>query len=609
MEKFKENKEIEKNINEVLELIEKEVDPDDKVMCTWGSNYVDIDIINEKENLNYADIRIFDDGLYSVGNDRYYNFEHILDNYFVNVENMFDNKEFEDLLLFDNKETFDEMSKDNQEYCFTLSREFESKLEENSLNLNIHDGLNIYSLYKDVKTNEWNLEKMVENVVESNIKGSYKECLDTLITQVKYEDILLELARQGEMININNFNENGEKEGLWVIPKEDEWIKEEICFYEKGKLNGKYAKIFTNAEVAEVGTYKDNLKEGESFKYDIETLRLKEVKSYIHDIPNGPYRAYIYTGELESEGTYIDGNLHGEYRSYQTDENDNLFLWQISNYENGLEQGKVTNFYPGGQIETEFYMRDGEIEGKCISYFENGNIKEIEEYAKSRLYGLKTTYYENGETKEATYYFDNYIHGSKTEYLDNGSKFKESYYKDGVLTKAYHYKKDKLESVENYAFGKRVERKTYDENFSLVIHSIYKDDIEHFKGYYPNGNLKIKVQFKDNLFFGENKYYYENGNIREIVNYRIQEMKDNKLALKDGEYKQYYENGNIKESGTYKDDKKEGLWLNYSRNQRNEIIKESTYKSGELVKSIELKKEVSKERTPRSRARSKGNER
>lgn len=522
---------------------------------------------------------------------------------------MFDNKEFEDLLLFDNKETFDEMSKDNQEYCFTLSREFESKLEENSLSLNIHDGLNIYSLYKDVKTNEWNLEKMVENIVESNIKGSYKECFDTLISQVKYEDILLELARQEKMIGINNFNENGEKEGLWVIPKEDEWIKEEICFYEKGKLNGKYAKVFTNDEVAEVGTYKDNLKEGESFKYDIETLRLKEVKSYIHDIPNGPYRAYIYTGELESEGTYIDGNLHGEYRSYQTDENDNLFLWQISNYENGLEQGKVTNFYPGGQIETEFYMRNGEIEGKCISYFENGNIKEIEEYAKSRLYGLKTTYYENGKIKEATNYFDNYIHGSKTEYLDNESKFKESYYKDGVLTKAYHYKKGKIESVENYAFGKRVERKTYDENFSLVIHSIYKDDIEHFKGYYPNGNLKIKVQFKDNLFFGENKYYYENGNIREIVNYRIQEIKDNKLALRDGEYRQYYDNGNIKELGTYKDDKKEGLWLNYSRNQRNEIIKESTYKSGELVKSIELKKEVSKERTPRSRARSKGNER
>ena len=79
--------------------------------------------------------------------------------------------------------------------------------------------------------------------------------------------------------------------------------------------------------------------------------------------------------------------------------------------------------------------------------------------------------------------------------------------------------------------------------------------------------------------------------------------------MRDGEYRQYYDNGNIKELGTYKDDKKEGLWLNYSRNQRNEIIKESTYKSGELVKSIELKKEVSKERTPRSRARSKGNER
>lgn len=522
---------------------------------------------------------------------------------------MFDNKEFEDLLLFDDKKTFIEMSSDNQEYYFKVRNEFKAKLEEKSFGLTIHDGINIYSLYKDIKTDEWNLEKMVENIVESNIKGSYKECLDTLISQVKYEDILLELARQGEMINLNKFNENGKKEGLWIIPIEDEWIKEEICFYEKGKLNGKYAKIFTNDEVAEVGTYKDNLKEGGSFKYDIETLRLKEVKSYIHDIPNGPYRAYIYTGELESEGTYIDGNLHGEYRSYQTDENDKLFLWQISNYENGLEQGKVTNFYPGGQIETEFYMRDGEIEGKCISYFENGNIKEIEEYAKSRLYGLKTTYYENGEIKEATNYFDNYIHGSKTEYLDNGSKFKESYYKDGVLTKAYHYKKGKLESVENYTFGKLAERKTYDENNSLTSHSIYKSGIHNWKAYYPNGNLKFEVQLKDNLFFGENKYYYENGNLEKVENYKIQEKKDNKLALRDGEYKEYYENGNIKELGTYKDDKKDGLSINYSMNKANEVTGKILYNSGEIVKSNENKKEEKKEKPTRSRARSKGQER
>ena len=609
MTNFKDSKEVEKNINEVLELIEKEVGPENKVMCTWGSNYADIDIINEQENLNYADIRIFDGGFYSVGNDRYYNFEHILDNYFVNAENMFHNQEFEDLLLFDNKETFDEMSKDNQEYCFTLSREFESKLEENSLSLNIHDGLNIYSLYKDVKTNEWNLEKMVENVVESNIKGSYKKCLDTLISQVKYEDILLELARQEKMIGINNFNENGEKEGLWVIPKEDEWIKEEICFYEKGKLNGKYAKIFTNDEVAEIGTYKDNLKERESFKYDIETLRLKEVKNYIHDIPNGPYRSYVYTGELESEGTYIDGNLHGEYRSYQTDENDKLFLWQISNYEHGIWKGKATNFYPGGQVESEFYIQNDEIEGKCISYFENGKIKEIEEYENGRLNGLKTTYYENGKIKEKANYFNDNLNGIKTEYLDNGSKFKESDYQDGRITEARYYEKGMLESAEKYQYGQLVEKKSYYENFSVKSHSVYQSGIETWKGYYPNKTLQFEHKLKNNLFIGENKIFYENGNVKEIVNYKIQNEKNNTLSLKDGEYRQYYENGNIKELGTYKDGKKEGLWLNYSKNQRNEIIKESTYKSGEIVKSIELKKEVSKEKPTRSRVRSKGQER
>ncbi|MFR4519973.1 MAG: toxin-antitoxin system YwqK family antitoxin [Fusobacterium sp.] len=545
---------VEKNIKEVIEKLKDEIPEDKKVICDWHSSYADISVVEEKEGINYIyfSANIYDDGVYSMGNTSY-NYDYILDDYFTNVENLIDYHEFKELLDLDkNFAFFVDKDDDELDYYFGLEREFELRLEREAVELTAHKEGITYSLHRDPKGEDWNLTVLVENQPASDTRGNYRDCFDELRREVKYADLFIELTRQGKMVNINNTNEDGFKEGLWVVPKEDEWIKEEICFFENDKLNGKFAEIFKNNEIAEIGTYKDNIKEGKAFSYYDETLNLKEEKNYENGVLNGKYKNFLYTGELSCEGNMKNGEFDGTLKSYDSTKDGKLFLWQIMEYKNGVEQGPGVNFYENGNIKSSFNFVNGELNGKCTDFYENGNIKTISNFENSKLNGASKTYFLNGVLANQAEWENGVLHGKKIDYLENGSKIGETEYNKGLIEQELFYKKGQLERVKNYELGNLKEEKTYDENLKKSMIFTYKEDnTVNWKGYYPNGNLKFDNNLKDNLFIGSSKLYYENGNLMESSNYII---KDNE-ALKDGEYKSFDKNGILVENLKYQEGK------------------------------------------------------
>lgn len=303
---------VEKNIKEVIKKLKDEIPEDKKVICDWHSSYADISVVEEKEGINYIyfSANIYDDGVYSMGNTSY-NYDYILDDYFTNVENLIDYHEFKELLDLDKNFNFFDKDDDEIDYYFGLEREFELRLEREAVELTAHKEGITYSLHRDPKGEDWNLTVLVENQPASDTRGNYRDCFDELRREVKYANLFIELARQDKMVNINNTNEDGFKEGLWVIPKEDEWIKEEICFFENDKLNGKFAEIYKNNEIAEIGTYKEGIREGKAFSYYDETLNLEEEKVYKNGVLDGKYKNFLYTGELSCEGNLKNGKFEG----------------------------------------------------------------------------------------------------------------------------------------------------------------------------------------------------------------------------------------------------------------------------------------------------------
>lgn len=102
-------------------------------------------------------------------------------------------------------------------------------------------------------------------------------------------------------------------------------------------------------------------------------------------------------------------------------------------------------------------------------------------------------------------------------------------YEEGVFSNG---KQDGIRTI-FYPNGKRQVEEFYDNG-----------DLTAKKEYYENGTLKTEGQYDEAVTMsGEWNFYYENGKIKESVNF--------KNSVEDGAFKEYYENGNIKAEGTY----------------------------------------------------------
>jgi len=96
-------------------------------------------------------------------------------------------------------------------------------------------------------------------------------------------------------------------------------------------------------------------------------------------------------------------------------------------------------------------------------------------------------------------------------------------------------------------------------------------------GYYENGQLFFKSNYKDDKKEGETIVYYENGQLLEKGIW--------KEGVLEGELLIYYETGQLEIKSNYKDGKKEGEWLYY--HEEGQLMYSDIYKNGELIETIE----------------------
>jgi antitoxin component YwqK of YwqJK toxin-antitoxin module len=78
------------------------------------------------------------------------------------------------------------------------------------------------------------------------------------------------------------------------------------------------------------------------------------------------------------------------------------------------------------------------------------------------------------------------------------------------------------------------------------------------KWYFENGNVFQIVTYKNGVLFGSRKVYNENGKLKSETIYKNGKM--------DGPWKEYYENGKLHVTGAYEKGEKEGVWKTYCEN-------------------------------------------
>ncbi len=116
---------------------------------------------------------------------------------------------------------------------------------------------------------------------------------------------------------------------------------------------------------------------------------------------------------------------------------------------NGIFDAIIYNYYPSGEIESEF-----SVDNKNISKSQIEN-----DYVNLRKVGLHKTFYKNGQIKsERNYNYQNgKIDGYSYEYFENGQKKSERVYENGILNGNVYkwFKNGNYKSSELYREGRK----------------------------------------------------------------------------------------------------------------------------------------------------------
>lgn len=354
------------------------------------------------------------------------------------------------------------------------------------------------------------------------------------------------------------------------------------------------------------GYSKDAKLENEARYYHTEGY-VEETRQYSAGKPVGETRLF-----------YADGTLKGTIRMPKNETTDTLYMDFY--YEdgstpefrykkvNGKFEGVNRLYFPDGSLKLEVAYSNDLWNGKRSEYYETGGLQSIEHYKTGERDGAFTYYYANGQKSAEGTYTNGKIVGEWKKYHYNGKPMSVQRYDDktGNLTKSESWddlgnldevqeldgnasgtvklygKGGKVHSEFTFA-GKKVKScKTYDAQGNVTHNAtptgkkfqFYKNDyyykltetglIENeervgtFVEYHNGKDTASLTSYKKGEVDGENKIFDVTGTLKEVHTY--------KNGIQDGFFAEYYRDGSVSYSGHYVNNSPEGYWKYYKDN-------------------------------------------
>jgi len=239
----------------------------------------------------------------------------------------------------------------------------------------------------------------------------------------------------------------------------------------------------------------------------------------------------IYTN-IQSKSENAELTPHIEYHR-----NGNVYIKGQKNSK-GQQEGLWELFDFNGNIHWRIPFKEGKEDGIWGWFYENGNIRWRAPYVGGKMDGIVEEFYENGNIRWRAPYVEDKEDGIAEEFDEQGNITETTLWTNGEL----------IEETEP-ELTPRIE-------------------------YYSNGNVWIKGQKNSKgQHEGIWEYFYENGNIRMRIPY--------KEGKEDGIVEWFYENGNIYWRISYKEDKLDGIKEEFD--EQGNITETRVWKDGELI--------------------------
>ncbi len=384
------------------------------------------------------------------------------------------------------------------------------------------------------------------------VKGIYKDynALGNIETEVKMvkENPLTEWITNyqpnGKVLN-NGWKVNEQYEGKWEYFHPNGKMSSSSV-YLNGKLNGPTYSYDFKGKLHQKDVYEaDELIE--THIYDtlgqvIQSLNFKnnqptaftqknnfgkksQVYTKLGDWYAGNYQRYYGNGTLAIKGKYENNNVEGKWEYFNTEGK----LSNINNFDKGYMEGKQIRYYADeGKIKYESTYSNGKENGPYIGYSFKNKIDAKVNYTDG-------------------------IRDDKSEIFDP----------NGVLQMVRYYNKDGKVIGYSYngADGELVDMIPIPADGSITIDAKF-----------PNGKTARKYTTVHNHFNGTYKQFYENGQVSEISNY--------KMDYKHGLFQEFAEDGTLLKESTYEYDLLQGPYKTFYPN--GQLKKELNYIDGLL---------------------------
>lgn len=283
--------------------------------------------------------------------------------------------------------------------------------------------------------------------------------------------------------------------------------------YHKGHLHGEVKTFFIDKRNHSISYYKNGLKENTWEEFYFSGGKRFE-KHFSKDSAVGLWKYWHPNGELQEETSCFSTNKNG-YRKIYAENGKPIEEYQCSY---GQKNGESKTYYPGGGLKTKEVYSNGKLEGERLIYFAYGNIQKKEYWKNGNRHShwisfsssqdtLGVYSFENGNgwAKGFCFFENKWLHCSDTLFVDNKI--------DSVLTRTDFEKKMLYEETWNK--DTLLAQKIYylKPEKQLASTGYFKKGKPHgtWLNFYPNGQIKDSLNYKEGERFGHQKKYDEKG--------------------------------------------------------------------------------------------------
>lgn len=172
----------------------------------------------------------------------------------------------------------------------------------------------------------------------------------------------------GEQENINKVDDQGRKQGKWIVFGKDRPSK---GYPSDGKI--------------EEGKYNNDRKTGTWLMY-YPNGNVRTKGKFKFGRPKGDFTKFYKDGTVKQEGNFTGRSFKGGMKQYHP--NGQVSVEKNFN-DRGKTEGPVTHYYPNGQVEFKYDTDGGKPVGTAKRYYPNGDVKEILNYEDGKITSTK----------------------------------------------------------------------------------------------------------------------------------------------------------------------------------------------------------------------------